>query len=111
MPIPRPAAPAARANRSSRPPDYFAGLTFTDDQNVKIAEVHRNMKVRMDAVVSDQKLGAEQKDAMLAGLRRMENGQVFKLLSPEQQKEVRERIRAQRATEQGAKVKQQPPPR
>jgi Spy/CpxP family protein refolding chaperone len=33
----------------------------------------------------------------------MERGQVFDLLTPEQQKEVRERIRTRRAAEQAAK--------
>ena len=91
--------------------DYFAGLKFTDDQQPKIDEVRRNMKLRTDAVANDPKLDAEQKGAMLAGLRRMENGQIFKLLSPEQQKEVREKIRAQRAGPQGAKEEQPSAPK
>lgn len=82
-----------------------------DEQKAKIDEIHRNMKLRRDAVVNDQKLDAEQRGSMLAGLRRMENGQIFKLLTPEQQTEVRERVRAQRAGEQGAKVKQPSPPK
>jgi Spy/CpxP family protein refolding chaperone len=45
---------------------------------------------------------------MLEGYVRMERGQVFNLLTPEQQKEVRERIRARRVAEQESK-KQSPP--
>jgi Spy/CpxP family protein refolding chaperone len=111
MPAPHMLSPAARARRDNRPPDYFAGLKYTDDQRAKIDEIHQKMKTRTDGVVNEQKLSAEQKDAMLAGLRRMENGQVFKLLTPEQQQEVRERIRAQHAAEQEARKKQQSPPR
>lgn len=111
LPIPHMAPPAARAQRDIHPPDYFAGLKFMDEQKAKIDEIHRNMKLRRDAVVNDQKLDAEQRGSMLAGLRRMENGQIFKLLTPEQQTEVRERVRAQRAGEQGAKVKQPSPPK
>jgi len=99
---------AARPKGDVQPTDYFAGLNFTADQQAKIGEIRRNMKLRMDAVVNDQKSTAEQKDAMLAGLRRMENGEIFKLLTPEQQKEVRERIRLRRAAEREAKQKLQP---
>ena len=109
LPIPHRGSPAARLQKDVRPPDYFAGLKFTDDQKAKIDTVHRNTKARTDAVANAQKLSAEQKDAMLSGIRRMENGQIFKVLTPEQQQEVRERIRAQHAGEQGAKVKQQSP--
>jgi len=111
LPPPHRASPAARLKRDIRPPDYFVGLKFTDDQKVKIDEIHQKMKLRTDAVVNDQKLDADQKGAMLEGLRRMENGQVFKVLTPEQQKEVRDRIRAQHAAEQEARKKQQSPPR
>jgi hypothetical protein len=111
VPIPHTASPAARVKRDIRPTDYFAGLKFTDEQQANIDEIHRQMKLRTDAVVSDQKLDADKKGAMLEGLRRMENGQVFKLLTPQQQKEVRERVRAQHAAEQAAKSKPQSPPK
>jgi len=107
VPIPHKASPAARAKRDIRPTDYFAGLKFTDEQKARIDEIHRQVKLRSDGVVNDQKLDADQKGAMLEGLRRMENSQTFKLLTPEQQKEVRERVRAQRAAEQEARKKQQ----
>jgi Spy/CpxP family protein refolding chaperone len=111
VPIPHRASPAARAKRDIGPTDYFAGLKFTDEQKAKIDEIHKKMKSRTDAVVSDQRLDAEQKGAMLEGFRRMENGQVFKLLTPQQQNQVRDRIRSQRAAEQDAKRKLQSPPK
>jgi len=69
------------------------------------------MKTRRDAVVKDEKLTADQRDAMLEGYERMERGQVFKLLTTEQRKEVRERIRARHAAEQVEQKKQSPPKR
>jgi Spy/CpxP family protein refolding chaperone len=112
-PSPMPAPPnAARASRPKRVPtkaDDFAGLNLTDDQKAKIDQVHRNMKTRRDAVVKDEKLTADQRDAMLEGYERMERGQVFELLTAEQRKEVREKIRARHAAEQAAQKKQSLP--
>src|ERR1700687_649693 len=103
---PHRASPVARPKRDTRPTDDFAGLKFTDDQKAKIDQIHQGMKSRMDAVVKDEKLSAEQKDAMLEGYRRMERGQVFKVLTSAQQKEILNRVRARRAAEQEEKKKQ-----
>jgi len=99
------ASPAARPKRDTRPTDYFAGLNFTADQKAKLDNIHQNIELRIDAATKDQKLGAEQRDAMVEGFRRMERGQVFKVLTPAQQKEVRQRIQAQRLAEQEEKKK------
>jgi Spy/CpxP family protein refolding chaperone len=99
-------SPAARPKRDTRPTDDFAGLKLTDDLKAKIDQIHQSIKSRMDAVVKDQKLTSEQKEAMLAGFRHMERGQVFKVLTPEQQIEVRTRAGARRAAEQEEKKKQ-----
>ena len=109
MAAPRKGAPVIRPKRDSQPTDTFAGLKFTDDQKAKIDQIHQDMKSRRDAVVKDEKLTAEQRDAMLEGYRRMERGQVFKLLTPEQQREVRARIRARHVAEQEEQKKQSPP--
>lgn len=87
--------------------DDFAGLKLTDEQKAQIDQIHQNMKTRKDAVVKDEKLNTEQKEGMLAGYDRMERGQVFKLLTTDQQKEVRQRIRARQVAEQ--EEKKQPP--
>jgi Spy/CpxP family protein refolding chaperone len=112
-PTPMPAPPkAARVSRPKRAPskaDDFAGLTLTDDQKAKIDQVHQNMKTRRDAVVKDERLTADQREAMLEGYERMERSQIFELLTTEQQKEVRERIRARHAAEQVEQKKQSPP--
>ena len=109
MPAPRKGAPVLRPNRASQPADDFAGLKFTNDQKAEIDQIHQDMKSRMDAVAKDEKLTSEQRDAMLEGYRRMERNQVFKLLTPEQQREVRARIRAQRVAKQEAQKKLSPP--
>jgi hypothetical protein len=103
------AAPVARPHRPPSSWDDFAGLTYSDEQKAKIDEIHQDMKSRMDAVVKDEKLSAEQRDAMLAGYGRMERGQVFKLLTTAQQKEVLKRIRARQVAEPEEKKKQSPP--
>ena len=106
---PATASPPARPKKDVPPTDYFAGLTFTDDQKAKIDEIHRNTKARMAVVDKDATLDAQQRGAMLDGYRRMENGQVFKLLTPEQQDAVRHKIQAERLAEREQKKKQSPP--
>ena len=103
---------SARRPKKVTPPDEFAGLTFTDEQKAKMDQIHQNMQPSMDAVVKDEKSTAEQKAAMLEGLQRMERRQVFKVLTPEQQIEVRKKILARRAAEQAeSKKKHQRPPK
>jgi hypothetical protein len=110
---PMPAPPiAARVSRPMKVPskaDDFAGLNLTNDQKAQIDQVHQSMKTRRDAVIKDEKLTADQRDAMLEGYERMERGQVFNLLTTEQRKEVREKIRARQAAEQMEQKKHSPP--
>jgi hypothetical protein len=94
---PRRVAPAAQPTRDPRATDEFAGLKFTDDQRAKIDEIHRRMAARKDVVAKSQTLQADQKDAMIAGLGRMERGEIVKVLTPEQQKEVLKKARAAQA--------------
>jgi Spy/CpxP family protein refolding chaperone len=110
MPTPRKPLPMARPKKAPSPEEDFAGLTYTDEQKAKIDKIHQDMKVRTDAVVKDEKLTPEQRDAMLAGYERMGRSQVFKVLTPEQQKEVLKRVRARHVAEQGEQKRQQPVP-
>jgi Spy/CpxP family protein refolding chaperone len=110
MPAPRKRLPAARPKTGPGSADDFAGLEYTDDQKAKIDKIHADMKVRLDAVAQDGKLTPEQRDAMLEGYKRMERSQVFKALTPEQQKEVLKRARARHVAEEGEQKKRQPPP-
>lgn len=99
------ASPVVRP-RKVTPADDFAGLAFTAEQKAKIAEIQKNMKTRMDTVVKDERLSPEQKEAMLDGYRRMERAQVYKVLTPEQQLEVRKKILADRGAEQQKRQQQ-----
>jgi len=101
--------PVGRPTNDAGPTDDFAGLKYTNDQQAKIDEIHQNMKSRMDGVVKDERLNADQKAAMLEGLQRMERGDVYKVLTTDQQATVRKDLLAQRAAEQGRKQKQLPP--
>ena len=98
-PTPRgvPSAPGPKVDPGQT--DDFAGLKFTDGQQVKIDEIRQDIKVRRDAVVKDERLNTTQKEAMLEGYRRLENVQVFEVLTPEQQIAVRKRSLARRAAE------------
>jgi Spy/CpxP family protein refolding chaperone len=109
MPARPKAAPVSRPQRVPSKADDFAGLNLTDDQKAQVDQIHRSMETRRDAVVKDEKLTAAQREAMLDGYERMERGQVFKVLTAEQRKEVRNRILIRRAAEQAGKKKQSPP--
>jgi len=96
----QPASPAAPAKTDARPIGDFAGLTLTDDQKAKIAQIRQNAKLRREAVINDDRLSQSRKVAMLEGLQRIETSEIFKVLTPEQQTEVRKRMMARRAAEQ-----------
>ena len=112
-PAPHPASPAAPPKRDTRPIDDFAGLTFTDDQKAKIAQIRQNAKLRREAVVKNERLTQGQKDVTLERLQSLENSEIFKVLAPDQQAEVRKRIMARHAAEQQAQQSKQavPPPK
>ena len=95
-PPPHLASPAARPRRNIPPPDILAGLTLTDDQKAKIEKIRQDTKSREEALAKDTKLSPEVKDAMLQGYRRIENSEIFEVLTPEQKQEVRKRISAWR---------------
>lgn len=102
--------PMARPKKVARPTDDFAGLTYTDEQKAKIAQIQKDTKAHIDLVAKDEKLDADQKGAMIEGYERMERGQVFKVLTPEQQTEVRKKAHARHAVEQQEQKKKQPQP-
>jgi hypothetical protein len=88
-------------------------LTFTDDQKAKIAQIRQNAKLRREAVVKNERLTQGQKDVTLERLQSLENSEIFKVLAPDQQAEVRKRIMARHAAEQQAQQSKQavPPPK
>jgi Spy/CpxP family protein refolding chaperone len=100
VPAPRAGAPIVQSKRIGPSTEDFAGLQYTDQQKVQIAAIHKDVKQRMDNVAKDDKLTTDQKEAMLEGYRRLENNQIFAVLTPEQQNEVRKKLAARRAAEQ-----------
>jgi Spy/CpxP family protein refolding chaperone len=106
---PKMASPAAQT-KDAAPPDDFAGLNYTDEQKAEIEKIHLDTRKRGEAVAKDVKLSADQKDAMLLGYTRIEYGRIYEVLSPDQKKQVNQKIRARRAADDAARTKQQPPP-
>jgi len=107
-PPPSLASPEARVKKG--PLDDFAGLTYTDEQRAKIDQIRQTTRQRMDLVRKDEKLTPEAKQAMLEGYQRLEIGQLFEVLTPEQQAEVRKKAQARRAAEQQKKQNRPPTP-
>lgn len=108
-PPPRKTSPAVPPKKAPSPEDDFAGLQYTEDQQGRIDQIHQDIKSRMDAVVKDEKLTAQQRAAMMAGYHRMERSQIYKVLNSAQRKEVLRRIRARQAAEQAEQNKQSSP--
>jgi Spy/CpxP family protein refolding chaperone len=96
----------SQAKNDAPPADDFAVFNYTEEQKAEIDKVHRDSESRMNAVTKDQKLTADQKEAMLQGYARLEYGELYKVLTPEQQREVCKKINARRAADQAAKKKQ-----
>jgi hypothetical protein len=105
---PRAASPAAQQKNDALPPDDFSGLNYTDDQKAEIDKIHRDTESQKAAVAKDDKLTADQKDAMLLGYTRMEYGRMYRALSPVQQRQVRQRMMARRTANNKAPQKVQP---
>jgi hypothetical protein len=93
---PHAATPRVRPKREATPEDDFVGLTYTDEQKAKIYKIDETAKMRADAIKRDEKLNPDQKQAMLDGYRRMKINEIFRVLTPEQQAEVRKKAVARR---------------
>ena len=106
-PTPQVISPGAQLKKGNAPPDDFAGLTYTAEQQAKIDQIRQTANQRIEAVKKDEKLSPEAKQAMLDGYRRMEMQDLFQVLTPEQQAEVRKKASARRAAQQ---KKQNRPP-
>ena len=107
--IPYAASPTALPKRAPLPSDDFAGLNFTDDQKTKIDEIHRKMNLNRAIVAKAENLTADAKDAMIQGYSRIERTQLFEALTPEQKKEVLQRIHARQEAPQAKKGQVAPP--
>lgn len=94
---PTPAMPGSQAESSYNPAEFFEGLEYTPEQKEQIDKIQHDAEARKAAVAKDQKLDQDQKDAMVKGYTRLEYGAIFKVLTPEQQRQVREKVRAHQA--------------
>ncbi len=99
---PKPASRGMQHKAESLPEDDFAGLNYSDEQKTEIDKIHGETESHKATVAKDEKLTADQKDAMILGYTRMEYAAIFKVLSPEQQKQVRQRMNARRAKDNAA---------
>jgi len=108
MQTPKAASPRAQAKADSLPAGDFAGLDYTDEQKAAIAKIRQDAETRRTVVAKDDKLTSDQKNAMIEGYTRMEYGEIFRVLTPTQQKLVRQRLAERRAADQKAHKKQPP---
>ena len=111
-PTPHSSSPASGPKKDTHQPEDFAGLTFTAEQQAKIDQIRQTAKQRTDAVKEDEKLAPEVKQAMLDGYQRIEIHDLYQVLTPEQQAEVRKKALARRTAVQQAEQqkKQNRPP-
>lgn len=107
-PTPKAPSPVASLKSDALPQDDFAGLNYTDEQKSELDKIHRDTESHKETVVKDEKLTTDQKNAMLLGYTRMEYGMRFKVLSPEQKRQVRKRMLDRRAADQSAQKKRPP---
>jgi Spy/CpxP family protein refolding chaperone len=106
MPTPKVASPGPQHQNASFPADEdFAGLQYTDEQKAEIDHIRQQTKSNKDMVTKDDKLNADQKDAMLLGYTRMEYGQIYKVLTPEQRRQVQQKIRERQVAEKASQKK------
>jgi len=90
--------------------DDFSGLDFTAEQKAHIAQIRETSRSRMHDAATDPKLSPEQRGALIDGIQRLERGDVYKVLTPEQQAEVRKRVMARREAAQKERQRQTRPP-
>jgi Spy/CpxP family protein refolding chaperone len=108
-PSPTPAMPGNLPDVDAHLAEDFKGLTFTDDQKTQIDQIRQDMGKRKAIVSKDAKLTQDQRDAMMQGYSRLEYGQIYKVLTPEQRREVHRNSAARQAASQPGPRKPHPP--
>jgi hypothetical protein len=113
QPESRPSPGLAQSSTSAaKPPsleDYFTGLDYSDAQKTSIDKVKQDMDAKKTIVANDTKLNNDQKGAMIQGYTRLEYQQIFKMLTPAQQKKVRQRMDAAKAAANKGPKRPAPP--
>ena len=97
--------PTSSASQGEALADAFAGLTYTDEQKEVIKKIRQETASHKDAVMKDPKLNADQKDAMLSGYDRIEYGNIYKVLTPDQRKQVQLKLHPHQGADQGTQGK------
>jgi Spy/CpxP family protein refolding chaperone len=87
----------ASAKASTLPLD---ALKFTDDQKTKIAHIHQKAELRKESIIKNDGLTEDRKEAIIQRVHHMETSEIFRVLTPDQRKEVQKRIADQRAAAQ-----------
>jgi hypothetical protein len=75
-------------------------LKLTDDQKTRIAKIRQHVEARREAVIKNERLSQDRKETILQRLNLIETSEIFRVLTPDQQKEVQKRIADRRASEQ-----------
>ena len=97
------------AQHEGRMHGAMKGLNLTDDQKAGMKKIHESTKAQLDAVNKDESLTVDQKEAKIHQLRHGARLQMVKLLTPEQQQQMRANVRALRASRREKQQQQQPP--
>jgi Spy/CpxP family protein refolding chaperone len=93
---PHTASPAANAETLP----LVEGLKLTDDQKTRIAKIRQHVEARREAIIKNEALNQDRKETILQRLNLIETSEIFRVLTPDQQKEVQKRIADRRASEQ-----------
>jgi len=94
---PQTASPAVPAKANALPLD---GLKLTDDQKTRIAKIRQHVEARREATIKNEVLNQDRKETILQRLNLIETSEIFRVLTPDQQKEVQMRIADRHASEQ-----------
>jgi hypothetical protein len=75
-------------------------LKLTDDQRTRIAKIRQHVEARREAIIKNEALNQNRKETILQRLNLIETSEIFRVLTPDHQKEVQMRIADRRASEQ-----------
>jgi len=78
----------------------MANLNLTEDQKAQVKQIREGARSKADAAKNDSSLSADQKQAKLQEIRRDKHEQMKKVLTPEQQKQMHENMRARHEMKQ-----------
>lgn len=92
------AMPGQQEERGGR----LADLNLSEDQRAQIKQIHEGAKSRVDAVKNDSSLSADQKEVKIHEIRHESREQVKKILTPEQRKQMHEKMRKHHDSRQQA---------